>query len=117
MTRSILETAKQEPDTTFDKAVDTVRHAAHLAHEARLLKTVTADAVEDGVYAARRALKTARRWTDRAWDLRDEAGYRIKRQPFKFVCLALGVGVQLGLVLAWAGSRAARRGRRREGWR
>ena len=115
MTRSIPAAAEKEPDTTFargvDTAVDTVRHAAHFSHEAQLLKAVAADAVEDGVYAAKRAFKKARRFTERAADLRDEAGYRIKRQPFKFVGLALGVGIQVGLILAWMGARAARRRR------
>jgi ElaB/YqjD/DUF883 family membrane-anchored ribosome-binding protein len=111
MTRFISQSAAREPETTFEKAVDTVRHAAHISHEAQLLKTVAADAVEDGVYAAKRALKKARRFTERAVDLRDQAAYRIKRQPFRFLGLALGVGIQVGLILAWAGARASRRRR------
>jgi ElaB/YqjD/DUF883 family membrane-anchored ribosome-binding protein len=92
-----------------DNVVDAVRHAAHASHEARLLKTIAADAVENGVYATKRAIKVARRWTHSASDVRDEAAYRVKREPFKFVGLALGVGIQLGLILGWVGRKAARR--------
>ena len=113
MTRSMSPAAERMPDTAIakavDAAVDTVRCAAHLSHEAQLLKTVAADVVEDGVYAARRALKKARRFSERAADLRDQAEYRIKRRPCRFVGLALGLGIQVGLILAWAAARAARR--------
>ena len=115
MTPSISPTVKRAPDTALgsavDAAVDTVRHAAHLSHEAQLLKTVAADIVEDGVYAAKRALKKARRVTERAADLRDQAEYRIKREPFKSVGLAVAIGIPIGLMLGWVGARAARRRR------
>jgi ElaB/YqjD/DUF883 family membrane-anchored ribosome-binding protein len=113
MTPSISPTVKRAPDTALgsavDAAVDTVRHAAHLSHEAQLLKTVAADIVEDGVYAAKRVLKKARRVTERAADLRDQAEYRIKREPFKFVGLAVAIGIPIGLLLGWVGARGARR--------
>ena len=115
MTRSISPKAEAQADTTIARAVDaavhTARCAAHLSHEAQLLKSVTADLVDDGVYAAKRALKTVRRVTEGATDLRDRAGYRIKRRPFTFIGIALGIGIQAGLILAWAGARAARRRR------
>jgi len=108
MTPSIVDTTGGQDHPVRDKAVDAVRHVAHASHEARLLKTIAADAVEDGVYAAKRVVKTARRWTRSTTDLRDEAAYRIKREPFKFVGLALGVGIQLGLILGWVSRRATR---------
>lgn len=111
--RSTSPAAERAPDTTLGKAVDTaldtVRHAAHLSHEVRLLKTVAGDMVEDGMYAAGRALKKARRVIERSADFRDQAEYRIKRDPFKFVGLAIGIGIPIGFILAWAGARAARR--------
>jgi ElaB/YqjD/DUF883 family membrane-anchored ribosome-binding protein len=108
VTPSTLDIRTQD-EPVRDKAVDAVHHAAHASHEAHLLKTMAADAVEDGVYATKRAFKTARRWTHAAVDVRDEAAYRIKREPFTFVGLALGVGIQLGLILGWVGRKAARR--------
>lgn len=100
----------QEPEHAVrDKAVDAVRQAMHVSHEARLLKTMAGDAIEDGVYAAKRAVKTARRWTQSAADVRDEAAHRIRRDPFKFVGFALGVGIPLGLLLGWMGQKIAKR--------
>ena len=61
-----------------ERAADTVRQAAHFAHEVRLLKTLAADAAEDGVRAARRTIKQARQ---AALDARDELTYRVKREP------------------------------------
>jgi ElaB/YqjD/DUF883 family membrane-anchored ribosome-binding protein len=108
MLPSTLEATRRQNHAVRDKAVDAVRHVAHASHEARLLKTIAADAVDDGVYAAKRVIKTARRWTRTIADLRDEAAFRIKREPFKFVGLALGMGIQLGLILGWVSRRATR---------
>jgi hypothetical protein len=94
--------------TPRERVVDAARHTAHLSHEARLLKSVAADAVEDGVYRARRVMKTARRdIADRA----DEAAYRIKRAPLRSVALAFGAGIGFALAsgaAAWLAMRAAR---------
>jgi len=108
MLPSTLDTARRQDHPVRDKAIDAVRQVAHASHEARVLKASAADAVEDGVYAAKRAVKAARRWTQNTADLRDQAAYRIKRDPFKFVGLALGVGIQLGLILGWVSQRATR---------
>ena len=59
---------------------DVVRHAAHLAHEARVLKTVTADAVEERVV---------------------EAAHRIRKNPFRAVGIAFAIGVPVGAFLGW----------------
>jgi hypothetical protein len=59
MTSSIVDTTGRQDHPVRDKAVDAVRHTAHVSHEARLLKTIAADAVDDGVYAAKRVIKTA----------------------------------------------------------
>jgi len=74
--------------------------ADHFAHEARLLKSSASDVVEDGVYFAKRALKTAKRRLLDSVDLRDEAIRRVKREPLKAVGLALGVGICVGMVLS-----------------
>lgn len=105
-----VESPAQAPEHPVrDKAVDAMRQALHASDEAHLLKTMAADAVEDGVYAAKRAVKTARRWTQNAADVRDEAAHRIRRDPLKSVGLAFGLGVPVGLLLGWMGHKTARR--------
>jgi ElaB/YqjD/DUF883 family membrane-anchored ribosome-binding protein len=97
------------PSTLRERVVDTARRVAHMSHEARMLKSVATDAVEDGMYKVRRAVTTARRDID---DARDDATHRIKQQPLKSVGLAFGVGVGVGLAttaVAWLALRACRR--------
>ncbi len=88
-------------DTTVrDRAVDTVRQAAH---EARLLKTLATDAVEDGVHAAKRAITRGMHDVE---DLRESAAYRVKRAPLLTVSLAVAGGILFGVALGWLGRRA-----------
>jgi ElaB/YqjD/DUF883 family membrane-anchored ribosome-binding protein len=67
--------------------------------------TAASDAVEDGVHAAKRAFKAAQRGLENAADLRDEAAYRVKREPLKAVGLAFGAGLLMGVVGTWVGRR------------
>jgi hypothetical protein len=90
-----------------DKAADVIRAATHAAHDARMLKTLAADAVEDGVYAARRAARVAKRDFE---DVRDELAHRVKRQPFKALAFALLAGVGLGFLTAAAAGACRRAG-------
>jgi ElaB/YqjD/DUF883 family membrane-anchored ribosome-binding protein len=69
--------------------------------------TRATDAVEDGVRAARRAFKTAQRSLQNAADLRDEAAYRVKREPLKAVGFAFGAGLLMGVVGSFVGRRCA----------
>lgn len=108
MSTATLETSTTTSPSAGDRAIDTVRQVAHGAHEARLLKTLAADTVEDGLHAARRTV--TRRIHD-IEDLRDAATYRIKRAPFTTVTAALGAGILLGMVFGWFGTRSARRNR------
>lgn len=80
------------PADVRDCAADAVRQAEHVAHEARRLKAVASEAVEDGVRATKRVI------THGLDDLRDSAAYRIKRAPLVTVGLAFGVGILLGAV-------------------
>jgi ElaB/YqjD/DUF883 family membrane-anchored ribosome-binding protein len=91
--------------TLANRVVDACRQAAHLSHEAHLVKSITTDAVEDGVYAAQRALKTARR---RMEDVQDEAVHRVKRHPLEAIGLAVGIGLVAGLGFGWIAGRWAR---------
>ena len=92
-----------------DRVVDACREAAHLSHEARLLKSLATDAVEDGVHAAKRAITSVKRRVEELADLKDEAVHRMKRQPLQTVGIALGVGLVLGFAVGWIGRRPARR--------
>ena len=91
-----------------ERAADTVRQAAHFAHEVRLLKTLAADAAEDGVRAARRTIKQARQ---AALHARDDLTYRVKREPRKAMAVMFGLGALCGvvLVLACRSSQTSRR--------
>ncbi len=95
-----------------ERATEAVKQAAHLAHEARLLKSLAEDAVEDGVYAARRAAKRAQRGLA---DLRDEAVYRVKREPIKAMSVVLAVGVLAGVVCGWLGASCVKTNRPAKG--
>ena len=90
-----MTTAHADPPTTQNRLTDVVGRAAHVAHEARLLKTMAADAVEDGVYAAKRAVTRGARDFEEFWET---AAYRIKKAPFLAVAIAAGAGLLVGTV-------------------
>jgi hypothetical protein len=100
MRSAIADTPMADDTTIRDRAVDTVRQAAHVAHEARLLKTLATDAVEDGVHAAKRAITRGLHDLD---DLRESAAYRVKRAPLLTVSLAVAGGILVGIALGWLG--------------
>ena len=84
------------PTTARDRVADVVSKAAHVAHEARLLKTLASDAVEDGVYAAKRAIT---RGAHEIEDLREAAVHRVKKAPLVSIALAAGGGLLLGIAI------------------
>jgi ElaB/YqjD/DUF883 family membrane-anchored ribosome-binding protein len=88
--------------TPRERVEDAVRHAAHLSHEARLLKSLAADALEDGAHAVKRSVRQAKA---RALDGRDGLAYRIKRQPFAAIAIAFSIGAMIGLFTGYAGGR------------
>ena len=98
MTTTNIEPMAEETPS-HAKASDFLRQAVHLSREARLLKSVATDVVEDGVYAARRTIKKA---TQHALEARDELAFRVKREPLKTLAFAVGVGALLGLAAGWA---------------
>jgi ElaB/YqjD/DUF883 family membrane-anchored ribosome-binding protein len=109
MTPATVDAPKAEAEpSVHERAIDAARHVAHLSHEAQLLKSLAADAVDDGVHAAKRAIKSVRRRVQELDDLKDEAAHRVKRQPFKAVGIAVGVGFVLGVAVSFIGSRFGR---------
>jgi hypothetical protein len=94
-----------------DRVVDAARMAAHLSHEARLLKSVAEDTIEDGVRTAKRTVKKAvQRSVDDLRDVKDDAIRGVKRRPLVAVAAAFGIGLAAGtvvaLVAAWTRRRA-----------
>jgi ElaB/YqjD/DUF883 family membrane-anchored ribosome-binding protein len=109
MTPATIDEASVEKEPSIrERAVDAARQAAHFSHEAQFLKSLAADAVEDGAHAAKRAIKSVQRRVEKLGDLKDEAAYRVKRQPFKAVGIAAGVGLMLGVIVGWVGARSAK---------
>ena len=92
--------AHADPLTASDRVADVIERAAHVAHEARVLKTVAADAVEDAVHAARRAATRTGRDIE---DWRATVAYRIRKTPFLALAIAAGAGLLVGAVCARRG--------------
>jgi ElaB/YqjD/DUF883 family membrane-anchored ribosome-binding protein len=95
--------------TVADRIVDAARHAAHFSHEARLVKSMAEDAIEDSVHVARRAMKSLRRGVEVLEDVKDEAAHRVRRQPLTTVGMAAGIGLLVGVALGWIGGRLGQR--------
>jgi ElaB/YqjD/DUF883 family membrane-anchored ribosome-binding protein len=99
------DTIETPKPSTAGHIADAVRHAAHLSHEARLLGSMARDAGEEGVYAAKRAMRRVQHGIDTLQDLSDDAAHYVKRQPFKAIGIALSVGVPIGILIGWLGRR------------
>lgn len=107
---STTDTSEEASKTSVgDHVADACRHAAHLSHEGRLLKSVATDAIEDGAHAVKRAITSAKRRVEQLSDLKDETLHRVKRQPLRALGLALGSGLVIGLMVGWIGRRPGRR--------
>ena len=86
-----------------DRAIEACRQVPHRSHEAPSIKSLAADAVDDGVHTARRAIKSVRRGVEELGDFKDEAVHRVKRHPLRALGVAGGVGLVLGLAIGWIG--------------
>jgi ElaB/YqjD/DUF883 family membrane-anchored ribosome-binding protein len=100
-----MATAHADSPTTQDRLADVVGRAVNVAHEARVLRTMAADAVEDGVHAAKRAVTRGARDFE---EFRETAAYRIKKAPFLAVAIAAGAGLLVGTVCGRWGRCASR---------
>jgi ElaB/YqjD/DUF883 family membrane-anchored ribosome-binding protein len=102
MSTNIGQTTEGEMPSMAGRVIDAARHAVHLSHETRAVKSLAEDAIEDGVRKARRA---ARRAIERLEDIKDEGIHRVKREPLKSIALATGVGLIVGLTTGWVVAR------------
>jgi ElaB/YqjD/DUF883 family membrane-anchored ribosome-binding protein len=71
-----------------------------MAHEARLVKSLAADALDDAVYASKQMSKSLKRRIQDVTDRRYELAHQVRREPFKALGLAFGTGILLGAVTA-----------------
>jgi ElaB/YqjD/DUF883 family membrane-anchored ribosome-binding protein len=76
-----------------------------LGAEVKRVKEAVADAVDNGVVAAKRVVKQGRRVAE---DLADDAEYRVKQHPFSALGVSFGIGMGLGAAI---GVLLARNGR------
>jgi ElaB/YqjD/DUF883 family membrane-anchored ribosome-binding protein len=96
------QTPESEKPNVADRIVDAARHAAHISHEARLVKSLACDAIEDGAHDAKRAVtKSVQRGIERLEDIKDEGVHYVKRQPLKAIAMAAGIGLMVGIAAAW----------------
>jgi ElaB/YqjD/DUF883 family membrane-anchored ribosome-binding protein len=94
--------SEREKTSVADRIVDAVQHAAHVSHEARLVKSLAYDAIEDGAHEAKRAVeKSVQRGIEKLEDIKDESVHYVKRQPLKAMAMAAGVGLMVGMAAAW----------------
>ena len=77
--------------TVRDRIVEACPEVAHIE-----------DAIEDGLHAAKRAIKSRVRAFE---NFKDEGVHRVRRQPLQAVGAAFGIGVLLGVAVGWIGSR------------
>jgi len=83
----------------------TIEVRDQLGSEVKRVKESVTDAVDNGIVAARRAVKQSRRAAE---DLVDDAEYRVKQHPFSALGVSFGIGMGLGAAI---GILLARNGR------
>jgi ElaB/YqjD/DUF883 family membrane-anchored ribosome-binding protein len=106
------ETSELATPSLGERLADAARQAAHVSHEARMVRSMAEDAVEEGVHRAKRAVKSAyRRGIETLEDAKDEGARYVKRRPFPAIGAAIFVGLVAGVAAGWF---AGRRGRRQD---
>ena len=80
----------------LDKAIEVGAAVAQMRAGVGRMKETVADAVEDGLSAAKRAVKQGCRAAE---DLVDDAEYQVKQHPLSAVGVSFGIGLGLGAVI------------------
>jgi ElaB/YqjD/DUF883 family membrane-anchored ribosome-binding protein len=92
----------------LDKAIEVGAAVAQMRAGAAGMKETVADAVEDGISTAKRAVKQGRRAAE---DLVDDAEYQVKQHPLSAVGVSFGIGLGLGAVIGMLLARNVRGGK------
>ena len=87
------------PTTNYVELPSSVEEALR---EVSRIKSVVSEAVEDGVKSA---VKTLRQGRVAAEDAIDDARRTVRQKPFQAVGVVFGLGVLVGGLLAWLGTR------------
>jgi len=82
----------------LEKVADVSAAAAQLGAEVGRVKEAIADAVDDGISAAKRAVKQGRHAAE---DLVDDTEYQVKQHPFRVLGVSLVIGLGLGAVIGF----------------
>ena len=85
----------------------TIEVRDQLGAEVKRVKEAVVDVVDNGIVAAKRAVKQGRRAAE---DLVDDAEYRIKQRPFSALGVTLGIGMGLGAAIGVLLARNGRNG-------
>src|SRR5262252_10527483 len=96
MRAALLEQSEQLKMNAFKVAREAEERMTHLGKEAVAMKGAVAEAIEDRMNMAKRAVKHGRRATE---DFVDETTHRIKRDPLRALGLSFAVGVAAGWLL------------------
>ena len=83
------------PQTVLERTGEQI---AESARKASRVTSVVADALEDGVGAARRVVKQS---GDAAEELFDDTTKRLQRHPIETVITSLAVGMTVGILIGW----------------
>ncbi|HEY7181378.1 MAG TPA: hypothetical protein VIC84_08160 [Blastocatellia bacterium] len=86
----------------------TIEVRDQLGAEVKRVKEAVVDAVDNGIVAARRAVKQGRRAAE---DLVDDAEYSVKQHPLSAVGVSFGIGVGLGAAVGVLLARNGRNGK------
>ncbi len=95
----------EQEEGGWKKAMLAEEKLSQMSAEATRIKERMSHAMEDGVDAARRAMRKGKYAAE---DLLDETAYRIKRDPINSVAITFGVGMGLGVMIGWLLTRGRR---------
>jgi ElaB/YqjD/DUF883 family membrane-anchored ribosome-binding protein len=106
MFSSDVDTPKRTARSVASRIIDGAQRAAHLSREARTMKTVTQDAIEDAIHMGKRAVRRSLRTLE---DVSDDGVRYVRRQPLEAVARTVGTGLLVGLTVGWLVGRFATR--------